>query len=78
MQTEEQSINYENQMYWVGVAWKERQPVLPDNYDMALRRHENTENGLKGSLDIADSYSKCIEQYIKHEYVRKIMEHEKS
>ena len=78
MQTEEQSINYENQMYWVGVPWKERQPVLLDKYDMALRRLENTEKGLKGSLDIADSYSKCIEQYIKHELVRKIMEHEKS
>ena len=78
LQTAEHSINYENQMYRVGVPWKERQPVLPNNYDMALRRLENTEKRLKRSPDIADSYSKCIEQYIEKGYVRKIMEHEKS
>ena len=77
LQTAEHSINYENQMYMVGVPWKERQPVLPNNYDMALRRLENTEKRLKRSPDIADSYSKCIEQYIEKGYVRKIMEHEK-
>ena len=65
-------------MYRVGVPWKERQPVLPDNYDMALRRLENTENRLKQSHDIADSYSKFIERYIEKGYVRKIMEQEKS
>ena len=78
MQTAEHSINYENQMYWVGVSWKERQPVLPDNYEMALRRLENTENRLKRSHDIADAYSKCIERNIEKGYVRKIMEQEKS
>ena len=78
LQTADHSINYENQMYRVGVPWKERQPVLPNNYDMALRRLVNTEKRLKRSPDIADSYSKCIEQYIEKGYVRKIMEHEKS
>ena len=78
LQTAEHSMNYENQMYRVGVPWKERQPVLPNNYDMALRRLENTEKRLKRSPDIADSYSKCIEQYIEKGYVMKIMEHEKS
>ena len=50
LQTAEHSINYENQMYRVGVPWKERQPVLPNNYDMALRRLENTEKRLLQTL----------------------------
>ena len=28
LQTAEHSINYENQMYRVGVPWKERQPIF--------------------------------------------------
>ena len=77
LQTAESSIKYENQMYRVGVPWKERQPVLPDNYDMALRRLENREKRLIRSPDIADSYSKCIEQYVEKGYIWKIPEHEK-
>ena len=65
LQTAEQCINYENQMFLVDVPWKERQPVLPDNYDMTLRRLENTEKRLKRSPGIADSYSRCIEQYLR-------------
>ena len=64
MQTAESSVRYENQMYRIGVPWKEKQSVLPDNYDTALKRLENTEKRLKRSPDIADSYSKCIEQYV--------------
>ena len=36
----EHSLKYENQMYQVGVPWKEHKPILPYNYDMALRRLE--------------------------------------
>ena len=78
MQTAKSSVRYENQMYLIGVPWKEKQPVLPDNYDMALKRLENTEKRLKRSPDIAESYSKCIEQYVEKGYVRKVPEHEKS
>ena len=39
----EKSMQYENQMYRVGVTWKENEPILPDNYDMAVCRLQNTE-----------------------------------
>ena len=77
LQTAENTITYENHMYRVAVPWKERHPVLPDNYDMALRRLENTEKRLRRSPAIADSYSTRIEQYVEKGYVRKIQEHEK-
>ena len=47
MRSAENSIAYENQMYRIGIPWKESQPILPDNYDMAVRRLENTEKRLK-------------------------------
>lgn len=78
MKRVEQSIKFENQMYRVSIPWKDREPVLPDNYQMALRRLENTEKRLRRSPDIATAYSKCIEQYIEKGYIRKIPEHEHS
>ena len=39
--------------------------------------YENTEKRFIRSPDIADSYSKCIEQYVEKVYVRKIPEQEK-
>ena len=64
-------------MYRVGVPWEERQPVLPDNYDRALRRFENTKKRLIRSPDIADSYCKCIEQIVEKGCAQKKPEHEK-
>ena len=77
LRTAENSLTYENQMYRVGIPWKESRPVLPDNYDMAVRRLENTEKRLKRSSDIAGAYNQCIEQYVEKGYIRKIPEHEK-
>ena len=65
-------------MYRVGLPWKTAHPALPNNYEMALRRLENTEKRLKRSTDIASSYSQCIEQYIEKGYVTKIQEPEQS
>ena len=77
MRSAEKSIAYENQMYRIGIPWKESQPILPDNYDMAVRRLENTEKRLKRSSDIAVAYNKCILQYVEKGYIRKIPEYEK-
>ena len=45
MRSAENSIAYENQMYRIGIPWKESQPILPDNYDMAVRTLKNTVDG---------------------------------
>ena len=34
----EKSLKYVDGRYQVGIPWKEDNPVLPDNYEMALRR----------------------------------------
>ena len=43
MRTVEESNTYENSMYRVGIPWRADRPTLPDSYNMALQRLENTE-----------------------------------
>ena len=74
----ENSLTYENQMYRVSVPWKTNKPELPDNYEMALSRLENTEKKLKRTPDVAHAYSHCIDQYIKKGYVRRLQQQDRS
>ena len=50
---------------------------MPDSYNMALQRLENTEKRLHRSPEIATAYSKVIDQYIEKGYVRKVPDNEK-
>ena len=65
-------------MYRVGVPWITDEPVLPNNYAMALHRQENTEKRLKRSPDIAYAYNRCIEQYVEKGYVTKVSKKERA
>ena len=78
MKQVEMSLTYDNQMYRVGIPWVKNKPVLPDNYEMALSRLENTEKRLKRSPEVAQSYSQCIDQYIEKGYVKRIQENDLS
>lgn len=78
MKKVENSLTYDNQMYRVGIPWVKYKPVLPDNYEMALSRLENTEKRLKKSPDVAHAYSQCINQYITKGYVKRIQENDLS
>ena len=42
----EKSLKNVDGRYQVGIPWKEDNPILPDNYEMALRRLINTERRL--------------------------------
>ena len=68
----EKSIIYDNQMYRVGVPWKIQNVALKNNYQMALRRLENTEKRQLKSPDVASAYNQIIEQYINKVYVKRI------
>ena len=46
MKKVESTVSFENQMYRVGIPWKSDTRALPDNYEVALRRLENTEKWL--------------------------------
>ena len=37
------SKKFEDGRYEIGVPWKEEKPLMPDNYETALRRLQNTE-----------------------------------
>ena len=78
LKTVENSIQYVDNMYWVGVPWIENKQNLPDNYRMALQRLQNTDKKLQKSPDIARAYSDIIDQYITKGYVRKVPETERS
>ena len=73
----EQSIQLENSMYRVGVPWRSNEPKLPNNYEMALRRLENTETKLDRLPAIASAYSEIIDQYIEKGYIREVGEQDK-
>ena len=72
MKRVESALSFENQMYRVGIPWKSDTRALPDIYEMALRRLENTEKWLKKSPDVVKAYNKCIEQYVQKGYVTKV------
>ena len=40
------SIRFEDRRYEIGVPWKEEKPLMPGNYETALRRLQNTEKRL--------------------------------
>ena len=78
MQKVENTLLFEKQIYRVGIPWKSNNSALPNNYEMALRRLENTEKRLHRSPDVAQAYNKCIEQYSVKGYITKIQEPERS
>ena len=73
----EQSLKYENGKYQVAIPWKNNEPTLFNNYDMAFRRLQNTEKRLKKNVELEGVYSDIIDQYIQKGYIRKVEEEEK-
>ncbi|CAC5373862.1 unnamed protein product [Mytilus coruscus] len=68
----EQSLEFKDGHYEVKVPWKDDTPSLPNNYNMALSRLENTEKRLNKDPSIAKVYTQTIEKYIEKGYVRKV------
>ena len=59
--------------YNVAIPWKPgTKEHLDTNYEMALKRLQNTEARLKKTPDIAKSYSDTIEKYQEKGYIRKL------
>ncbi|XP_052771184.1 uncharacterized protein LOC128210870 [Mya arenaria] len=68
----EKTVKYENEMYTVGLPWKEVNVSLPDNYDSALKRLENTEKRLKKNPVVFSAYQKTLENYEEKGYIRRV------
>ena len=70
----EQSLKYINGRYHVAIPWTKDEPEVANNYDMALRRLQNTERRLTKDTELAEVYSGIIEQYVEKGYIRKVQE----
>ncbi|XP_022806800.1 uncharacterized protein LOC111343871 [Stylophora pistillata] len=71
------SIKCEDGRYEVGVPWKEEKPFMPDNYETALRRLQNTEKHFCRYPEIGKCYSDVINQYQAKGCIRKVPEMDK-
>ena len=56
----EESIGYVDGRYQVAIPWKDDEPALPNNYEMALRRILNTEKRLLKNPEIGEAYTNNI------------------
>ena len=62
--------------YGSRLLWGEKDPSLPNIYDMAVRRLESLEKKFKNDPEIMERYAKPIQDDIEKGYVRKISEEE--
>ena len=74
LQKTEESLTYSHGRYSVAIPWKESAPKLHDNYQMAVKRLENTEKRLRKNPEVAEMYEQTIEKYVENGYVHKVTE----
>ena len=72
LDTAEESLKFLNGRYQLSIPWKENKIELPNNYDVAVRRLQNTEKKLIKNPEIAMAYTEKIEDYVKKDYIRKV------
>ena len=73
-----ESITHVDCRYQVAIPWKDDEPALPNNYEMALCRLLNTEKRLLKNPEIGDAYTNNINQYLEKGYIRRVDPTEKS
>lgn len=74
----EASMRYNNGRYEVAVPWKSDPGELPNNYNMAYRRLENTEKRLIKDTNVGNDYVQIIDKYVEKGYIRKVTVEEES
>ena len=62
--------------YMSGLLWREENPSLPNNYDMAKRRLQSLEGKFENNPEIKERYAKSIEDDIEKGYVKKLSKDE--
>ena len=70
----QESIKYHDCSYEIGVPWKDKSTGhgLPNNLEMAEKRLNNLEKKLFKEPEVAQEYSKIINQYLAKGYVSKV------
>ena len=70
----QESIKYHDCSYEIGVPWKDKSAGhgLQNNLEMAEKRLHNLEKKLFKEPEVAQEYSKIINQYLEKGYVSKV------
>ena len=58
--------------YVSGLLWREEEPSLPNNYEMAKKRLQSLEKKFESCPEIRERYAKSIQDDIEKGYVRKL------
>lgn len=68
-----ETLECNNRWYKIGVPWKEGEPKLRNNYEVALDRLRSQEKSLKKKgPEVMKTYSKIFEDYEKKNYIQKV------
>lgn len=71
-----QSTTYDGERYTTGLLWRHNNTRLPDNYAMALRRHQCLQRRLAKDPEIAGTLHKMMADYATKGYVRQLSDDE--
>lgn len=70
----EDSITLENGHYKLGLPWRDRDIILPNNKPMALKRFEHLKRKLQKNEELYALYKSTMEGYIKEGYAERVPE----
>ena len=62
--------------YVSGLLWRDEEPLLPNNYDMAMRRLKSLEKKFENNPEMRDRYAKSIQDDIEKGYVKRLSNEE--
>ena len=68
----QQSQKNDGERYQVDVPWRDEQPTLDSNYEMAVKRLEDTKKRLVRQKSLSDEYAKILTTYQQKGYIRKV------
>ena len=66
------SLTFADGHYTIGIPCKQDRCPLPDNFNMALHRLQNTEKRLLKSPEIGEGYKEVLQTYKEKGYIHKI------
>ena len=59
--------------YKIGIPWREGEPKLANNYEVALMRLKNQEKSLKRKgAEVMEAYNKIFQDYKRKDYIRQV------
>ena len=68
--------NASEDAYVSGLLWREEEPSLPNNYEMAKKRLQTLEKKFESCPEVRERYAKSIQDDTEKGYVNKLSEEE--